>query len=242
MQEDKDAFGHALWECYEGERGRFVVERDDGHVDCGNSEAYFEDYEEWPERVKRAMERVEGRVLDIGCGAGRHALYLQEEGYKVVGIDNSPLCVELCEERGLENGKVLPIEDLDDLEENSFDTVLMLGANFGLLHGLEQAAEMLDKLDRITKEDARIIAESQDPYDTEDEMHKSYHEMNRERGRMPGQLRLRVRFRKYKTDWFDYLNVSKEEMKDVLEDTGWQVDKFIDGEGSKYIAVIERTS
>lgn len=242
MEDKKDAFGRALMSYYRGERGSFVVERDDDHVECANAESYFQGYGEWPERVKEAMEYVKGKVLDIGCGAGRHSLYLQEQGHEVVGMDNSPLCIKVCQERGLENAKALPIEDVDKLGKDSFDTILMLGVNFGLLHGPEQAPEILGKLDRITKEDGKIITESQDPYDTEDEMHKSYHEMNRERGRMPGQLRLRVRFRKYKTGWFDYLNVSKEEMKEILRNTYWGVEKFIDADDndSKYIAIIEK--
>lgn len=57
---------------------------------------------------------------------------------------------------------------------------------------------------------------------------------------MPGQLRIRVRFRNYIGDWFDYLLVSKNQMKDILKDTGWKVRKFIDSGKFIYIAVIEK--
>ena len=57
---------------------------------------------------------------------------------------------------------------------------------------------------------------------------------------MSGQVRIRVRFHRYATKWFDYLMVSKEEMKQVLEGTGWKVDKFIDSKGASYAAVIQR--
>ena len=36
------------------------------------------------------MRMVRGRVLDIGCGAGRFALYLQGKGLDVTGIDLAP--------------------------------------------------------------------------------------------------------------------------------------------------------
>ena len=58
---------------------------------------------------------------------------------------------------------------------------------------------------------------------------------------MSGQIRIRVRFNKYATRWFDYLMVSKKEMKEILEDTGWNVKQFIDSEGdSLYAAIIEK--
>ncbi len=57
---------------------------------------------------------------------------------------------------------------------------------------------------------------------------------------MPGQLRIRVRFRKFIGDWFDYLLVSKKEMQEILKGTGWKVKKFIDSEKSIYIGIIEK--
>ncbi|MBU7030685.1 MAG: hypothetical protein HXS48_27375 [Theionarchaea archaeon] len=57
---------------------------------------------------------------------------------------------------------------------------------------------------------------------------------------MSEQLRLRVRYKKYVTPWFDYLLVSKEEMKKIVEDTGWEITEFIDEDRGLYIAVIEK--
>ena len=57
---------------------------------------------------------------------------------------------------------------------------------------------------------------------------------------MPGQLRIRIRFEKYVTDWFDYLIVSKDEMKEILEGTGWEIRRFIDSGSAQYIAVIQK--
>jgi 2-polyprenyl-3-methyl-5-hydroxy-6-metoxy-1,4-benzoquinol methylase len=35
-------------------------------------------------------ETPQGRVLDIGCGVGTHALSLAQRGYTVVGVDFTP--------------------------------------------------------------------------------------------------------------------------------------------------------
>ncbi|OLE86276.1 MAG: hypothetical protein AUF79_15645 [Crenarchaeota archaeon 13_1_20CM_2_51_8] len=57
---------------------------------------------------------------------------------------------------------------------------------------------------------------------------------------MPGELTIRVRYKKYTTPWFDYLIVSKKEMKRILEGTGWRVKRFVDSQGSVYIGIIEK--
>lgn len=57
---------------------------------------------------------------------------------------------------------------------------------------------------------------------------------------MPGQLKIRIRFEKYVTDWFDYLIVSKDEMKQMLKGTGWKIKGFIDSDGAQYIAIIHK--
>src|SRR5947209_19710530 len=57
---------------------------------------------------------------------------------------------------------------------------------------------------------------------------------------MPGELTIRVRYKKYTTPWFDYLIVSKKEMKRILEGTGWRVKRFVNSQGSVYIGVIEK--
>ncbi len=55
---------------------------------------------------------------------------------------------------------------------------------------------------------------------------------------MAGQVRMRVRYQKYATPWFDYLFVSRKEMEKILYGTGWAVKRFIPPSGPLYIAVI----
>ncbi|MFB0502311.1 MAG: class I SAM-dependent methyltransferase [Candidatus Bathyarchaeia archaeon] len=185
------------------------------------------------------MELAKGRVLDVGCGAGRHSLYLQETGLDVLGIDISPLAIKICMLRGLRKAEVMSIEEVD-FKPNSFDTIIMMGSNFGLFGSFKKARELLQAFHRMTSPNALIVAESRDPYATDNPANLEYHRSNRERGRMGGQVRIRVRFRKYATPWFDYLMVSKEEMREILRDTGWKVKGFIDSEDSGYIAVIDK--
>ena len=75
-----------------------------------------------------------------------------------------------------------------------------------------------------------------DVYDTTLREHLEYQRRNRRRGRMSGQIRLRVRFRRAVTPWFDYLMVSPGEMKDLVQGTGWRVAGIFEADGPEYVA------
>ncbi len=247
MDEESDAYGQALVDYHEGGDGFEVVERDDGFLSVGGGpEAYFSPYEEWLPCVQTAVDRARGRVLDVGCGAGRHALHLQEQGQDVVGIDVSPGAVDVCADRGLD-ARQLDVVDADELGADRFDTVLMLGNNFGLVGTRERAPDVLGALARVTTDDATLLAHSRDPRGTDDPDHREYHELNRERGRLPGALRLRIRYLSYATDWFDYLLAAPEEMADLVADTPWAVAEYLHGEDgedardpSAYVGVLRK--
>lgn len=78
-----------------------------------------------------------------------------------------------------------------------------MGNNLGLLASRGRARWLLRRFHRLTTEGGRIVAESLDQFQTTDPIHRSYQRTNRRRGRMPGQIRLRVRYRTLVTPWFD---------------------------------------
>ena len=241
LKSEEDAFGHALLAVQKGKEVNEVVERDDGFVDSMSTRAYFSDYEAWSPIEQKAMQFVKGRVLDIGCGAGRHSLYLQGKGFDVFGIDVSPLVIQVSKLRGLQKSKLMPIEAID-FKPDSFDTILMMGNNFVLFGNLKKAKRLLKKFHRMTSKDALIIASSRDPYKTDNPAHLQYHKINKRRGRMSGQVKIRIRCEKYKGRWFDYLMVSKEEMVQILSSTGWKIKELLDTGDPYYIAIIKKTA
>jgi len=113
LKPEEDAFGQELWAYYKGQEVFEVVERDDGYVDAMSPKVYFSEYEDWHPIEKRAMEFVKGRVLDLGCGAGRHSLYLQKKGFDIFGIDISPLAIKICKLRDLKKAEVMAIEEVN---------------------------------------------------------------------------------------------------------------------------------
>jgi hypothetical protein len=98
---------------------------------------------------------------------------------------------------------------------------------------------LLRQFERITAARGRIIAETFDPHSQDDVAHRTYGERNQVRGRMPGQLRVRVRYRELATAWFDWLQVSRDELRIFLDGTTWRLTRIL-GEGPGYVAVIDK--
>ena len=242
FDERSDAYGQMLLAALEGgPRGvAEIVERDDGFISASvmGAELYLAPFRRWPAHHRQAMRLVRGRVLDVGAGAGRVALHLQERGHDVVSIDISPGAIEVCRRRGVLDARLRSLDEVDE-SLGRFDTIVMLGNNFGLFASRAKARRLLRRFFRLTTARARIVAETRDVYGTSDPAHLAYHERNRERGRMGGQIRLRVRHRLAKTPWFDYLMVSRAELEELLEGTGWTLAKTIDSQDT-YVAVLEK--
>jgi hypothetical protein len=117
-----------------------------------------------------------------------------------------------------------------------------MGNNFGLFGSFKKARRLLKRFHKMTSKNAIIIAETLDPYKTDNPAHLEYREFNKKRGRMGGQARIRIRFEKSVSKWFDYLFVSKEEMEKILKETGWKIKEFIDSEDPQYIALIKKVA
>ena len=110
---DQDVFGRALLDWAHGGTTHEVLERVDGFAQLGaGPEVYLSDYKGWPAAERATLRLLRGRVLDVGCGAGRVTLELQRRGYDVVGLDTSPLAVRAARVRGVKEVWCSPLEDL----------------------------------------------------------------------------------------------------------------------------------
>ena len=242
LSQKEDACGGLIHAHYQGLPSAEIVERDDGRFDLSaGAPAYFAPFEKWPSIERQAMRQVRGRVLDIGCGAGRVALHLQARGDEVVAIDLSPLAVKTCLLRGVRDARVCSITGVSR-RLGEFDTIVMFGNNFGLFGSPRRARWLLRLFHGLTAPTARIVAESRDPYHAPSAEQRRYHQLNRRRGRLAGQLRLRVRYGHARTPWFDYPLVSPREMRAIVAGTGWRVAGLIRATGPLYIGVLEKTA
>ena len=235
-----DGFGRGIWDYYNDRAGVELGERDDGYITpTGGPGAYFTEYADWPEVEKQAIKLAHGRVLDIGCGGGRVSLHLQSKGLDVVGIDNSPLVVKVCKQRGVKAAKCLPLTQVSRTL-GLFDTIVMFGNNFGLVANPKRARWLLRRWRGITNSDAVLLAGTMDPYETDAPYHTSYHRHNRRRERMGGQIRLRIRYQDLATPWWDLLLLSVAELRKIVAGTGWTVDRVFESKGPRYIAALTK--
>jgi SAM-dependent methyltransferase len=237
-----DPYGAMLLEQMKtGEKLCEIIEREDSYIDTASEPGhYISEHKNWSSDERKAVSIAKGRVLDVGAGAGRHSLYLQEKGLDVTAIDNSPGAIRVCKARGVKKAIVRSIADISRFKAGSFDSILMLGNNFGLLRDPKSARRRLAEFDRITADNAVIIAGSLNPYGTKNKEHLRYHKFNRQRGRMPGQITFRVRFRSLIGEWFDYLLVSPEEMGQVLNGTIWKASRFVGNHNGNYFGIIRK--
>ncbi|MFD0519058.1 class I SAM-dependent methyltransferase [Paractinoplanes durhamensis] len=216
-----------------------IIERDDGLINGAPADHYLDDPAAWQPHDHRAMKLCRGQVLDIGTGAGRVAVELQRRGIAVTGLDTSPGAIEIARRRGLRDTVVTTVDAYASGAATRYDTFLLLGNNLGLLENHDRAPVLLEALARLANPGARIVAQGTDPYGTTDPVHVAYHRRNRERGRIGGQLRLRLRYRLLATDWFDYLNCSPAELSSILTGTRWRLTAIDDQDRPYYLAVIE---
>jgi hypothetical protein len=204
-----------------------VIERDDGLINGAPADHYLGEPNEWQPHDHRALRLVRGAVLDVGTGAGRTAVELQRRG------------IEVARRRGLRDTVLTTVDTYAARASARYDTFLLLGNNVGLLESRERAPVLLAALAALARPRARIIAHGTDPYGTTDPVHVAYHRRNLARGRLGGQLRLRLRYRLTASPWFDYLVCSVDELEFLLTGTQWRLAAVDDADKPYYLAVLE---
>ena len=122
-------------------------------------EFYRPDDQPLPELERTALGLCRGRTLDLGAGAGRHALELQGRGYDVTAIDVAPEAVEIMRERGVTDARH---GDFTAVTGERFDTILLLMHGIGLVGTLAGLALFFDQAQHHLSKNGRIVFDSAD--------------------------------------------------------------------------------
>jgi hypothetical protein len=97
----------------------------------------------------------------VGCGAGSHSLYLQnEKKLEVTAIDISNNAVEACQLRGISD--VSRTDILEYKSDEKFDTILLLMNGTGIFGKIENVSKYLQKLKSLLSENGQILIDSSD--------------------------------------------------------------------------------
>ena len=156
----KDLFGKAILDYQTNNSPEdLITETSISEADEMSVAYLFRSYAEMPKLEQKALQLANGNVLDVGCGAGSHALYLQEKGIDVTAIDISANAIKACELRGLKNAKV---QDIMQLEGDKFDTILLLMNGAGMCGKLKNIPNFLQKLKALLTDEGQILVDSSD--------------------------------------------------------------------------------
>jgi len=235
-----DAFGRMVLDYWRGEydgSGRYRSAS--GATRDGHPEWYFGT--SFTEESHAAMDYVESRaglVHDAGCGAGQHALALQERGHDVVATDVSPLALRVAREQGVDR---LARADLESPPVVAA-CVFLSGTQLGIGGTVDAFRSTLRSLAAATTPDGRVVGDLKDPVAVAASRLAGREELTAfDRDAGIGRRRLRTEYRDFVGPWRSLLCLTPQAARDAVAATPWTVRDVIHGSEARYYLVLERT-
>jgi SAM-dependent methyltransferase len=239
---EPDPFADALDAYMEHGKAKLELIRDDGYHNTEDVSWYFSAYRDFWNIEKPALKFARGRVLDIGCGAGRVALYLQRRGLLVTGIDSSPRVAALASSRGVRDVRVASACGRLPFARGSFQTIILFGNNLGICGSYEGLKQLLRQSARITDAHGRILATTRAP-GTFKRKHRDYWNNRLSMGGNVGTVQLTLKFRDQSKTINWYL-ITPSALVELAHQTGWRLAELF-GSGNAdegYSLVMEKIS
>ena len=229
----KDLLGKAILDFQTNNSPQNIVtETDISEAEEMDINYLFRNYEEMPKIERKALDLSFGKVLDVGCGAGSHSLYLTKKGLDVFPIDISKNAIEACQLRGLKNARTVK---LLDLENRKFDTILLLMNGTGIFGQLKNISQYLGKLKSLLKENGQILIDSSDLiyiFDEDEDggkwipTHKEYY----------GELTFTIHYKGEIEIPFNWLYVDYNTLQNAAHANGLQCQLIFEGDHYDYLA------
>jgi cyclopropane fatty-acyl-phospholipid synthase-like methyltransferase len=192
----------------------------------------FRSYKEMPKLEKKALQLSKGKVLDVGCGAGSHSLHLQNtKKLEVTSIDISENAIQACQLRGLKNAKV---QNILDLGNEKFDTILLLMNGTGIFGTLAETSKCLLKLKSLLAPNGQILIDSSDiiyMFDEDEDGSKwitadGYY----------GELTFTISYKNQTEEAFPWLYLDYNTLQNAAFDNGLQCELLEEGKHFDYLA------
>jgi len=194
-------------------------------------EVLFRNYDEMPEIEQTALDHASGKVLDVGSGAGIHAVYLQDQGMDVTCIDISQGAVDYLNANGLKAQRI----NFFSLKDQQFDTILMLMNGIGIAGKLSNLETTLTHAKSLLKPGGKILCDSSDiRYLYEDEDGSLWIDLNTD---YYGNFRFQMKYKKEKGPWFDWLYVDFDTLFQAAKNVGLKAQRIVEIE-DHYLAEI----
>lgn len=230
----KDLFGQAIFDYYTNNSpGNLITETSISEADEMDVAYLFRDFEKMPKIEQKALSLAKGKILDVGCGAGSHSLYLQEKGFDVTAIDISPKAIEVCKGRGVKNALCKNVLEVSD----SFDTIILLMNGTGVFGKLKNVSKFLKHLQSLLLPGGQILIDSSDliyMFD-EDEDGGKWIPMQ---GDYYGELDFYITYKNQKEDPLSWLYLDYNTLQNACIANGLQCELILEGEHYDYLAKI----
>jgi len=230
----KDLFGKAILDFQTNNSPEDLITETTISEEDEMSVAYlFRSYDEMPKLEQKALQLAKGKVLDVGCGAGSHSLTLQNDrNLDVTSVDISPNAIEACELRGLKNAKV---QDVMALENEKFDTILLLMNGAGMCGRLKNIPQFLLKLKSLLNPGGQILLDSSDiiyMFDDDEDGGKWIPSNNE----YYGEIVFNVSYKGEKEKPFDWMFIDYNTLQNAAFANGLQCELISEGEHYDYLA------
>jgi len=194
-------------------------------------EVLFRTLEEMPDLEICAIENAKGRVLDVGAGAGVHALEMKKKGCDVLAIDISKGAIEYLKKSGLEVQEI----DFFQLKDQKFDTITMLMNGIGIAGSLANLENTLNHAKSLLNPGGKIVCDSCDiRYLYEDEDGALWVNLNTE---YYGNFRFQMKYKKEIGPWFDWLYVDFDSLFNAAQNIGMKATRIYEKDDN-YLAEI----
>mgnify|MGYP004502183987 FL=1 len=192
----------------------------------------FRTFNQMPRLEQKALSMAKGRVLDIGAGAGCHALALQERGLEVKAIDISPLSCEVMKERGVKNAECVNL--FNPQLQGKYDTLLLLMNGTGIAGKLNRLSMLLNRLKELLAEGGQILIDSSDLkyiYENEDgsmdiDLNAPYY----------GEVDYQMQYKNVKGEPFDWLYTDPMLLASISKQCGLNCEIVEEGENYDFLA------
>ena len=154
-----DVFGQAIKDYYDGKDAVIDTYSSVGGWDKLPVKYLFRSFEEMPDIEQTALKLAFGKVLDLGCGAGSHSLYLQNQGLSAKPVDISKGAIEICKKRGLNQAEMINFWNMKDAQ---YDTILALMNGAGICGSMNNFPSFLKHLKSLLAPGGQILMDSSD--------------------------------------------------------------------------------
>jgi SAM-dependent methyltransferase len=190
----------------------------------------FRNFDQMPAIEQKALQLATGRVLDVGCGAGSHSLYLQQQSKEVISIDISEKAIQACRLRGVAHPLKMDVMEVTE----KFDTILLLMNGTGIFETLNQSTSYLIKLKSLLNENGQILIDSSDiiyMFDEDEDGGKWIPSDN-----YYGELEFTITYKNETEDSFPWLYMDYNTLQNAAIANGLKCELIMEGAHFDYLA------